>query len=134
MHTNYSIGDEVKLSLSAAKRVISKVLPLTSSVPIILEIPGGLQLQMYRHTFQNRTLMILFLDYNCTVGGCPPNNIDNTCTWSATMAMIYPSVYPTMMKVINKALPSVSAEPNVIESRSYKYIDKPSNIGPEVTS
>jgi hypothetical protein len=71
MHTNYSIGDEVKFSLSAMKRVVNKVLPLTSSVPNIFEIPGGLQLQVHRHTFQNRTRRYFFWVTTAEVGAIP---------------------------------------------------------------
>ncbi|KAI2509347.1 hypothetical protein MHU86_5100 [Fragilaria crotonensis] len=37
------------------KRVVNKVLPFTGTLANILEIQEGLQLQVFRHTYQNRT-------------------------------------------------------------------------------
>ena len=55
IHERNTIGDDVKFSLSAMKRVVNKVLPLTGTDPNILAIQDGLQLQVFRHTYQNRT-------------------------------------------------------------------------------
>ena len=41
-------------------RVINKVLPLVSTIPNVVEIPGGTQLQVFRHFFQNRTRRYFF--------------------------------------------------------------------------
>ena len=56
----FQIGDSIKFSLSSMKRVVNKVLPLTSTDPNLLDIPGGPQLQVFRHTFQNRTRRYFF--------------------------------------------------------------------------
>jgi hypothetical protein len=55
IHMKFQIGDDIKFSLSAMKRVVNKVLPLTGTDPNILAIQDGLQLQVFRHTYQNRT-------------------------------------------------------------------------------
>jgi hypothetical protein len=55
MHMKYEIGEDIKFTLSAMVRVINKVLPQVSSVPNVVEIPGGSHLQVFRHSFQNRT-------------------------------------------------------------------------------
>ena len=43
------------LILATMMRVINKVLPLVSAEPNILEIPGGMELRVFRYTYQNRT-------------------------------------------------------------------------------
>ena len=60
MDMKFQIGDSIKFSLSSMKRVVNKVLPLTSTDPNLLDIPGGPQLQVFRHTFQNRTRRYFF--------------------------------------------------------------------------
>ncbi|KAI2508418.1 hypothetical protein MHU86_5945 [Fragilaria crotonensis] len=55
MHMKFQIGDAIKFSLSTMKRVVNKVLPFTGTLANILEIQEGLQLQVFRHTYQNRT-------------------------------------------------------------------------------
>ncbi|KAI2494338.1 hypothetical protein MHU86_20193 [Fragilaria crotonensis] len=55
MHMKFQIGDAIKFSLSTMKRVVNKVLPFTGTSANILEIQDGLQLQVFRHTYQNRT-------------------------------------------------------------------------------
>ena len=55
MHMKFQIGDAIKFSLSTMKRVVNKVLPLTGTVANTLEIQDGLQLQVFRHAYQNRT-------------------------------------------------------------------------------
>ena len=62
MHMKYEIGEEIKFSLSAMMRVINKALPMASSLPNIVEIPGGggSQLQVFIHSFQNRTRRYFF--------------------------------------------------------------------------
>lgn len=57
----YSIEDEAQFNLASMIRVVNKVLPLMSCAPnIVLEIQGGQQVQVYRHSFQNRKCRYLF--------------------------------------------------------------------------
>jgi hypothetical protein len=62
MEMKFQIGDNIKkFSLSSTmKRVVNKVLPLTSTDPNLLDIPVGPYLQVFRHTFQNRTRKYFF--------------------------------------------------------------------------
>ena len=60
MHMKFQIGDSIKFSLSSMKREVNKVLPLSSTDPNLVDIPGGPQLQVFRHTFQNRTRRYFF--------------------------------------------------------------------------
>jgi hypothetical protein len=55
MHMKYEIGEGIQFSLSAMMRAVNKVLPTMSSVPNVVEFPGGSRLQVFRHSFQNRT-------------------------------------------------------------------------------
>ena len=55
MHMKYEIGDDIQFSLSTMMRAVNKVLPTMSSIPNVVEFPGGSRLQVYRHSFQNRT-------------------------------------------------------------------------------
>jgi hypothetical protein len=48
----FQIGDDIKFSLSAMKRVVDKVRPLMGTDPNILAIQDGLQLKLFRHTRQ----------------------------------------------------------------------------------
>ena len=57
MLQKFSIEDAAQFNLASMIRVVNKgVLPLMSSAPnmLILEIQGGQQVQVYRHSFQNR--------------------------------------------------------------------------------
>ena len=55
MLQKYSIEDAAQFNLASMIRVVNKgVLPLMRSAPNILEIQGGQQVQVYRHSFQNR--------------------------------------------------------------------------------
>jgi hypothetical protein len=55
MLQKYSIEDAAQFNLaSMIKRVVNKVLPLMSSATKTLEIQGGQQVQVFRHSFQNR--------------------------------------------------------------------------------
>jgi hypothetical protein len=48
MHMKYEIGKDIKSTLSTMiMRAINKVLPLMSSVPNVVKIPEGLQLQVF---------------------------------------------------------------------------------------
>ena len=49
------IGEDIQFSLSSMMRAVNKVLPTMSSVPNVVEFPGGSRLQVFRHSFQNRT-------------------------------------------------------------------------------
>ena len=60
MHMKYEIGEEIKFSLGTMMRVINKVLPMMSMDPNVVEIPDGSQLQVFRHSFQNRTRRYFF--------------------------------------------------------------------------
>ena len=60
MLQKYSIEDAAQFNLALMIRVVNKVLPLMSSAPNILEIQGGQQVQVYRHSFQNRKCRYLF--------------------------------------------------------------------------
>ena len=60
MRMKFQIGDSIKFSLSSMKGVMNKVLPLTSTDPNLVYMPGGPQLQVFRHTFQNRTRRYFF--------------------------------------------------------------------------
>jgi hypothetical protein len=55
MHMKFQVGDAIRFSLSTMKRVVNKVLPLTGTFANMLEIQDGLQLQVVRHAYQNRT-------------------------------------------------------------------------------
>jgi hypothetical protein len=62
MHQKCKIGNDINFDLSTMMRVINKVIPLVSLEPNILEIPGGVQLRVFRYTstFQNRTRRYFF--------------------------------------------------------------------------
>ena len=60
MLQKYSIEDKARFNLASMIRVVNKVLPLMSSAPNILEIQGGQQVQVYRHSFQNRKCRYFF--------------------------------------------------------------------------
>ncbi len=61
MHQKCKIGNEINFDLSTMMRVINKVLfPLVNLEPNTLEIPGGVQLRVFRYTFQNRTRRYFF--------------------------------------------------------------------------
>ena len=60
MLQKYSIEDAAQFNLASMIRVVNKVLPLMSSAPNILEIQGGQQVQVYRHSFQNRKRRYFF--------------------------------------------------------------------------
>ena len=62
MLQKYSIEDAAQFNLALMIRVVNKVLPLMSSAPnmLILEIQGGQQVQVYRHSFQNRKRRYFF--------------------------------------------------------------------------
>ena len=60
MLQKYSIEDAAQFRLASMIRVVNKVLPLMSSAPNILEIQGGQQVQVYRHSFQNRKCSYFF--------------------------------------------------------------------------
>lgn len=56
MHMKCNIGDGVNFTLpTRMMRVIKKVLLLVSLEPNIMEIPGNIQLRVFRFMFQNRT-------------------------------------------------------------------------------
>ena len=55
MHMKFQIGEAIKFSLSTMKRVVNKVLPLTGTFANILDIQDELQLQVFRHAYQNWT-------------------------------------------------------------------------------
>jgi hypothetical protein len=58
----YNIGEDIKLTLPTMMRVINKVFPLTSSLEpnIIEDASGGVQLHVFRLSFQNRTRQYFF--------------------------------------------------------------------------
>ena len=61
-------------------RVVNKAFPLVSSEPNVIEIPGGgVQLQVFRYTFQNRTRRYFFW-VTATVGVMPslPSQLNAT--------------------------------------------------------
>ena len=60
MHQKCKIGNDINFDLLTMMRVINKVFPLVSLEPNILEIPGGVQLRVFRYTFQNRTRRYFF--------------------------------------------------------------------------
>jgi hypothetical protein len=62
MHIKFDIGDDIKFTLPTMMQVMNKVYPLTSSVePNIVEGASGEgQLQVFRHSFQNRTRRYFF--------------------------------------------------------------------------
>ncbi|KAI2506094.1 hypothetical protein MHU86_8325 [Fragilaria crotonensis] len=62
MHMKFNVGEDIKFTLPTMMRVINKVFPLTSSLePNIIEgASGEVQLQVFRHTFQNRTRRYFF--------------------------------------------------------------------------
>ena len=60
MHQKCNIGNDIKFDITTMMRVINKVFPLVSSEPNILEIPGGVQLRVFRYTFQHRTRRYFF--------------------------------------------------------------------------
>jgi len=61
MLQKFSIEDAAQFNFASLIRVVNKgVLPLMSSAPNILEIQGGQQVQVYRHSFQNRRCRCFF--------------------------------------------------------------------------
>jgi len=61
MLQKFSIEDAAQFNFASLIRVVNKgVLPLMSSAPNILEIQGGQQVQVYRHSFQNRKSLYFF--------------------------------------------------------------------------
>jgi hypothetical protein len=45
MHMKYEIGEDIQFSLSAMMRAVNKVLPTMTSVPNVVEFPGGSRLK-----------------------------------------------------------------------------------------
>jgi hypothetical protein len=60
MHQKCKIGNDINFDLLTMMRVINKVFPLVSLEPNILEIPGGVQLRVFRYTVQNWTRRYFF--------------------------------------------------------------------------
>ena len=60
IHQKCNIGSDTSFNLAAMMRVINKGFPLVSSEPNVIQIPGGVQLQGFRYTLQNRTRRSFF--------------------------------------------------------------------------
>jgi hypothetical protein len=60
MHMKFNIGDDIKFTLASMMRVINKMFPLMGSEPNIIEASGGVQLRVFRHSFQNRNRRYFF--------------------------------------------------------------------------
>ena len=60
MHMKFDIGDDIKFTLESMMRVINKMFPLMGSEPNIIEASGGVQLRVFRHSFQNRSRRYFF--------------------------------------------------------------------------
>ncbi len=52
MHTKFNISEDIHFSQAAMMRVVNKVLPLVSTEHNIMEDTDGIQLRVYRHSFQ----------------------------------------------------------------------------------
>jgi hypothetical protein len=52
MHMKRNVGDDIKFSYASIIRAMNKALPLTSLQPNKFEIPGGLNVNVFRHSFQ----------------------------------------------------------------------------------
>ena len=86
MHMKYKIVGEILFTLSSMMRVINKVFPLVSLVPNAVEIPGGSQLQVFRHSFQHGTRRHFFW-VTAEVGVIPslPSQL-NATAWNRTVS------------------------------------------------
>jgi hypothetical protein len=84
MHIKFNISDDIKFTLPTMMQVMNKVYPLTSSVePNIVEGASGEgQLQVFRHSFQNRTRRYFFW-VTAQVGVVPslPSQLNATEWW-----------------------------------------------------
>jgi hypothetical protein len=52
MHMKFNIADDIHFSQASMIRVVNKMLPLVSMEPNIIEDTDGIQLRVYRHSFQ----------------------------------------------------------------------------------
>ena len=81
MHMKCNIGDDIKFTFASMMRAINKILPLTSMLPNIIEISGGIDLNVFRHSFQNRTRRHFFW-VTATAGVIPPTPTNrNSTAW-----------------------------------------------------
>jgi hypothetical protein len=52
MHMKFNIADEIQFSQGAMIKVVNKMLPFVSMEPNIIEDTDGIELKVYRHSFQ----------------------------------------------------------------------------------
>ena len=70
MHQKCNVGSDISFTSSSMMRVMGKAFPLAGSEPNIMDIPGGVQLRVFRYSFQNVTRRNFFW-VTATVGGTP---------------------------------------------------------------
>jgi hypothetical protein len=75
MHMKCNIEDEIKFTFASMMRAIHKILPLTSVLPNNIKISGEADLNVFRHSFQNRTRRHFF--WVTTSAGVIPSTPSN---------------------------------------------------------
>ena len=79
MHMKCNVGDDIMFSSASMIRTMNKALPLTSLLPNKFEIPGGLNINVFRHSFQIQKRRHFFW-VTSSVGAIPsmPSNGNST--------------------------------------------------------
>jgi hypothetical protein len=77
-----NIGNDIKLTFASMMQTINKVLPLTSLLANMIEIPEGVHLNGFKHSFQRNQKRRHFFWVTPTVGFIPstPSN-GNSLAW-----------------------------------------------------
>ena len=75
IHMKFNIVDDIQFSQAAMMRVVNKRLPLVSMLdPNIFEDTDGIQLKVYRHSFQIKKRSYFFLDHKSRWNHTTANN------------------------------------------------------------
>ena len=70
MHMKSNIGDDIKLNFASMMRAVNKAMPLASLAPNTFETRDGLNVNVFRHSFQSRRRRYFFW-VTSTVGVVP---------------------------------------------------------------
>jgi len=81
MHIKCNVGDDVKFSFASMMRAVNKAMPLASLAPNTLETRDGLNVNVFRHSFQTRKRRYFFW-VTSTVGVVPSTpSVVNVKAW-----------------------------------------------------
>jgi hypothetical protein len=81
MHMKCNVGDDIKFSSASMMRAMNKALPLTSVLPNKFEIPGGMNVNVFQHSFQIQKRRHFFW-VTSTLGEVPPTPCNgNSTSW-----------------------------------------------------